>query len=67
MVCLRGVCELDVWSELNAMTADAISRTAFGSNYREGKRIFELQKQQVDLMLKPTKFPYIPEFRYICY
>lgn len=65
MVCLRGVCELDVWSELNAMTADAISRTAFGSNYREGKRIFELQKQQVDLMLKPTKFPYIPVFRFV--
>lgn len=60
-----GVCELDAWSELSAMTADAISRTAFGSSYREGKRIFELQSQQAELMLKPMKFPYVPGFRFV--
>lgn len=61
----NGACELNVRSELSTMTADVISRTAFGSSYREGQRIFELQKQQVDLLLKPTKFPYIPGSRCI--
>ncbi|KNA05768.1 hypothetical protein SOVF_187160, partial [Spinacia oleracea] len=65
IVAETGTGELDVWQDLMKLTADVISRAAFGSNYEEGQRIFELLKEQTDLALLMMHSVYIPGFRYI--
>ncbi|KAG9149926.1 hypothetical protein Leryth_010005 [Lithospermum erythrorhizon] len=58
-------CELDVWPYLQTLTSDAISRTAFGSNYEEGRKIFELQIEQAEFIMQLVRSIYIPGWRYI--
>ena len=62
---LQGACEVDMWIELQKLTADAISRAAFGSSYEAGKKIFELQKELIMLTLEAMQSTYIPGFRYM--
>jgi len=58
-------CELDVWPEFRSLTGDAISRTAFGSSYKEGRRIFQLQQKQAELFLEALNHVYVPFYRYL--
>ena len=56
-------CELDVWPYLQNVTADVISRTSFGSSYKEGREIFQLLKVQSELTTKTMQSVYVPGWR----
>ncbi|EFH59147.1 CYP72A15 [Arabidopsis lyrata subsp. lyrata] len=58
-------CEVDIWPGLVSMTADVISRTAFGSSYKEGQRIFELQAELAQLIIQAFRKAFIPGFSYL--
>ncbi|KAH6785337.1 hypothetical protein C2S51_037792 [Perilla frutescens var. frutescens] len=57
--------EIDVWPFIEDFSGDVISRVAFGSSHEEGRRIFELQKEQVKLVLELMQFMFIPGWRFV--
>ncbi|XP_020597073.1 cytochrome P450 CYP72A219-like [Phalaenopsis equestris] len=60
-----GVFETNVWSEFQKLSGDIISRSAFGSSYNVGRRIFELLREQMELVMQASRNLYIPGFRFI--
>ncbi|KAF5777977.1 putative secologanin synthase [Helianthus annuus] len=60
MLKTQSSCELNIVPYFKRLTCDVISRTAFGSSFEEGQRIFELLIEQVDLLVKTRQSIYIP-------
>ncbi|KAL8544469.1 hypothetical protein ACS0TY_004866 [Phlomoides rotata] len=61
----NGGCEIDVWPYLEDFTGDVISRTAFGSSYEEGRKIFQLQTERIKLTYQLLQMSMIPGWRYL--
>ncbi|RDX66652.1 hypothetical protein CR513_54559, partial [Mucuna pruriens] len=65
MLSSDGSCEMDVWPFFQNLASDVISRNAFGSSFEEGRRIFQLLKDQAELILKVLLKVYIPGWRFV--
>ncbi|KAM0869539.1 hypothetical protein ACQ4PT_040610 [Festuca glaucescens] len=57
-------CEVDVWPDMQNLTGDVISRAAFGSSYLEGRRIFQLQGEQIELTVLAMNKIHIPGYMF---
>lgn len=65
MVSTEGSGEIDIWPHLETLSADAISRTAFGHSYLQGRKIFNLQREQAKLCMEAMRSIYIPGSRFL--
>ncbi|CAO2836442.1 unnamed protein product [Amaranthus hypochondriacus] len=65
IVSKTGSSEIDLWPHFSSLTADAISRAAFGSSYEEGRMIFELVLEQMELALRLLQSVPIPGKRFL--
>ncbi|XP_074567896.1 cytochrome P450 CYP72A616-like [Curcuma longa] len=57
--------EVDVCVELQSYTGDVISRTAFGTNFEEGRKVFRLQDEQALLVATTLPYAHIPGYRFL--
>ncbi|KAL5229002.1 hypothetical protein ABZP36_017267 [Zizania latifolia] len=62
---LEGVSEIDVWPEFQSLSGDAISKTAFGSSYQEGRRVFQLQEESAERLIQAIQTVFIPGYWYL--
>lgn len=58
----EGVSEIDIWPEFQNLTGDVISKTAFGSSYQEGRRIFQLQAELAERLIQSFQTIFIPGY-----
>ncbi|KVI05707.1 cytochrome P450 [Cynara cardunculus var. scolymus] len=65
MVTKESSREVNVWPHLQTFTADVISRTAFGSSFEEGRKIFELQRELKQMIIIAEMSIYIPGSRFL--
>ncbi|KAH9617657.1 hypothetical protein KSS87_004722 [Heliosperma pusillum] len=65
VVAETGSGEVDAWAYFTKLSADVISRAAFGSSYKQGQRIFELLKEQTDIAVHMLGSVYFPGLKYI--
>ena len=63
MLSSDGSCEIDAWPFLQNLASDVIARSAFGSSFEEGRRIFQLQREQAKLALQLILKIQIPGWR----
>ncbi|WOK91525.1 Cytochrome P450 [Canna indica] len=65
MVGTDGCSEIDVWPDLQAFTGNVISRAAFGSRYEDGRRIFQLQTQQAQIIVETSHTLLVPGYKFL--
>lgn len=62
---IEGMSEVDVWPEFQNLTGDVISKTAFGSSYEEGRRIFQLQAESAERIIQAFRTIFIPGYWFL--
>ncbi|BAT93216.1 hypothetical protein LR48_Vigan05g026400 [Vigna angularis] len=65
MLSSEGSCEIDAWPFLQNLASDVIARSAFGSSFEEGRRIFQLQREQAKLAMQLILKIQIPGWRFL--
>jgi PHYB activation tagged suppressor 1 len=60
-----GEVEIDVSEWLQIVTEDAITRTAFGRSYDDGKAVFQLQTQLMAFASEAFRKVFIPGYRFV--
>lgn len=60
-----GEVEIDVSEWLQIVTEDAITRTAFGRSYEDGKAVFQLQTQLMAFASEAFRKVFIPGYRFV--
>uniref|UniRef100_K3XIR4 Cytochrome P450 n=1 Tax=Setaria italica TaxID=4555 RepID=K3XIR4_SETIT len=61
----EGSSEIDVWPEFQNLTGDVISKTAFGSSYQEGRKIFQLQGELAERLVQSFQTIFIPGYWFL--
>jgi hypothetical protein len=63
----EGSSEIDVWPEFQNLPGDVISRTTFGSNYQEGRRIFDMQGELAERLIQSVQSIFIPDYWFVTF
>ncbi|XP_027355555.1 cytochrome P450 72A15-like [Abrus precatorius] len=61
----NGSCEMDLWPFVQNVSSDVLARAGFGSSFEEGRRVFELQREMLQLTMTLFRFAFIPGYRFL--